>query len=331
MNPVVVGLDVGGTKVAAGLVSVAGDVIAVTEVLTPATSDAEDVFAVVRRAVGEAVASGGGAPIAGIGAGCGGPMTRTGVSPLNIPAWRDFPLGARLEADFGVPAVVDNDAKAMALGEGWLGAAQDRTCFLGMVVSTGVGGGIILDGRLLHGREANAGHIGHIVVNPGGEPCACGGRGCLEAEASGTAIARKAARRVANGEAAGSVLEAAWARGRTGAGSPVAVSSAFGLTAADVAAAARAGDRVAAEVLAESGEYVGLAIADVANLLDLDLAVVGGGVAAAGDLLLGPCRAAASRNARLDHTRGLEVVPAALSRSAGVIGAAALWFRPPNT
>lgn len=329
MNRVVVGLDVGGTKIAAGLVSAAGEVTAATEVPTPATADPEEVFTVAAAAVREVIAAGGGAAVAGVGAGCGGPMTRTGVSPLNIPAWRDFPLGPRLEAAFGVPAVVDNDAKAMALGEGWLGAARGRRCFLGMVVSTGVGGGIVLDGRLLHGRETNAGHIGHVVVNPGGEPCACGGRGCLEAEASGTAIAHKAARRVTNGEARGSLLEDLWARRRADTGSRAVASSAGGLTAADVAAAAGQGDSLAARLMEEAGGYVGLAIADVANLLDLDLAVVGGGVAAAGDLLFGPCREAAARNARLEHALGLEVVPAALGRRAGVVGAAALWFSPP--
>src|SRR5262249_20887176 len=127
-----------------------------------------------------------------VGVGCGGPMTRGGsaVSPLNIPAWRGFPLRARLAERFGLPVYVDNDAKALALGEGWQGAARGRDNYIGMVVSTGIGGGIVLDGRLLDGAAGNAGHIGHITVEPRGHPCACGSRGCLEAEASGTAIAR---------------------------------------------------------------------------------------------------------------------------------------------
>ena len=111
------------------------------------------------------------------------------VSPLNIPVWREFPLRDRLAEVTGLPVVVDNDAKALALGEGWRGAAQGESDFLAMVVSTGVGGGIVLDGRLLHGAEGNAGHIGHVIVEPDGRRCACGARGCLEAEASGTAIA----------------------------------------------------------------------------------------------------------------------------------------------
>jgi len=118
-------------------------------------------------------------------------MTRGGeaVSPMNIGAWRDFPLRSRLEGVVGLPTFVDNDAKALALAEGWRGAAIGHADYLGMVVSTGVGGGIVLDGRLLDGAEGNAGHIGHITVEPDGRRCRCGNRGCLEAEASGTGIA----------------------------------------------------------------------------------------------------------------------------------------------
>jgi len=124
------------------------------------------------------------------GTGCGGPMTSGGalVSPLNIPAWRDFPLHERLSAHLGLPVAVDNDAKALALGEGWTGAAAGERNFIAMVVSTGVGGGIVLDGRLLDGAAGNAGHIGHVIVEPDGRVCGCGARGCVEAEASGTAI-----------------------------------------------------------------------------------------------------------------------------------------------
>jgi glucokinase len=122
------------------------------------------------------------------GVGCGGPMRGGLVSPLNIPAWRDFPLQDRLAAHLGLEVAVDNDAKALALGEGWVGAAAGERDFIGMVVSTGIGGGIILDGRLLDGAAGNAGHIGHVIVEPDGHWCRCGARGCVEAEASGTAI-----------------------------------------------------------------------------------------------------------------------------------------------
>ncbi len=132
----------------------------------------------------------GGRHLAACGVGCGGPMTPGGeeVSPLNIAGWRRFPLRRRLRTLTGLPTYVDNDGKALALGEGWRGAAAGSADFLAMVVSTGVGGGIVLDGRLLEGRLGNAGHIGHVIVEPHGRRCACGAQGCLEAEASGTAI-----------------------------------------------------------------------------------------------------------------------------------------------
>lgn len=125
---------------------------------------------------------------AACGVGCGGPMEGDTVSPLNIPAWRGFALRTRLAEAVGLPVVVDNDAKALALAEGWHGAAAGVANFLAMVVSTGVGGGLVIDGRLLDGRSGNAGHVGHVIVEPDGRRCACGARGCLEAEASGPSI-----------------------------------------------------------------------------------------------------------------------------------------------
>src|SRR5437660_1106964 len=179
-------IDIGGTKVAAGIVGGDGVLLHRVETPTPATTDAEVLFAALLRLVESLPPAG---PVV-CGAGCGGPMTRGGerVSPLNIPAWRHFPLRRRLQQATGLPVFVDNDAKALTLGEGWVGAAAGEQNFIGMVVSTGVGGGIVLGGRLLDGAQGNAGHIGHIIVEPGGRRCACGSRGCLEAEASGIAI-----------------------------------------------------------------------------------------------------------------------------------------------
>lgn len=159
---------------------------------TPVGADAETLFGALSTLVDEVLSSAAtpGSVVA-CGVGCGGPMSQGGelVSPLNIRGWRDFPLRARLAAHTGLPTAVDNDAKALALGEGWRGAARGAPAFLAMVVSTGVGGGIVLDGRLLEGATGNAGHIGHVVVEPDGRRCSCGGQGCLEAEASGSAIA----------------------------------------------------------------------------------------------------------------------------------------------
>lgn len=148
-------------------------------------------WGVVANLIDEVVAAGQGQGLFPVvcGVGCGGPMSRGMVSPLNIPAWRNFALVDRLSRHCRLPVALDNDAKALALGEGWCGAAAGQHQYLAMVVSTGVGGGLVVDGSLLEGRSGNAGHIGHMIVEPGGRTCACGARGCLEAEVSGRAIA----------------------------------------------------------------------------------------------------------------------------------------------
>ena len=180
-------IDIGGTKLAAGLVTADGEVV--TSASAPSRVDDGEALFEVLLALVDSV--GGNGEVAVCGVGCGGPMSAGGeaVSPLNIPAWRDFPLRSRLAEATGLDTFVDNDAKALALGEGWKGAAAGERNFMAMVVSTGVGGGIVLDGRLLDGAGGNAGHIGHVCVEPRGRVCVCGARGCLEAEASGTAIA----------------------------------------------------------------------------------------------------------------------------------------------
>jgi len=185
----VLAIDIGGTKLAVGIIDRAGRIHERHVVPTPVETDGDGLFDALIAAVatlGEVAA------VEAVGAGCGGPMRGAGeaVSPLNIPAWRDFPLKARLTEHFAVPVHVDNDAKALARAEGWLGAAAGVRDFIAMVVSTGVGGGIVVDGRLLEGDDGNAGHIGHVIVEPDGARCGCGARGCVEAEASGTAIER---------------------------------------------------------------------------------------------------------------------------------------------
>lgn len=193
----VLAVDIGATKMAVGVVDETGGVLGRWQAPTGAARpDAEEVFATLAQLVSTALESDLGRGVRAVGVGAAGPMSGVNefVSPLNVPAWRDFPLRRRLAELTRLEVVVDGDAKALAVGEGWVGAAKGVSNYLAMVVSTGVGGGIVLDGRLLDGRLGNAGHIGHVIVVEDGAACACGGRGCLEAEASGGALERRLGR-----------------------------------------------------------------------------------------------------------------------------------------
>ena len=184
-----VALDIGATKLEAALVSRNGNIRRSEDIRTPPGDDAEVLFTEVTRLVEELLNEGQEHPVV-LGVGSAGPLyDHSDVSPLNIPAWRGFPLRRRLEDRFGLTTFLEVDTKALALAEGWRGAAQGSGNYLAMVVSSGIGGGLVLDGRLIEGRTGNAGHVGHVIVEPGGRLCSCGGHGCLEAEASGWAIA----------------------------------------------------------------------------------------------------------------------------------------------
>jgi glucokinase len=303
-------LDIGGTKLAAGLVRPDGSVVEPASVATRGSASADDLFADLATLADRVLAAGNvqASELTGIGVGCGGPMVYPDgvVSPLNIPAWRHFPLRARLQERYGRPALVDNDAKALALGEHWVGAGRGARCLLGMVVSTGVGGGIVEDGRLIHGVGGNAGHVGHVIAFPGGPPCGCGALGCVEGIASGSGLARRARAARAQGLLADLPSEP---------------------TGEHVVSAARAGEPTAARLVEEAGIAVGRGIAAAAALLDLDRVVIGGGVAlGAGALLLDPLRRTLEQDARLDFTRGIErsVMLSDLGLEAALAGAAAL-------
>ncbi len=185
-------IDIGGTKMAAALVDHSGQVTQRGRVSSVGASDGDDLFERLTSIIAPLDLT----SVDVCGVGCGGPMEANGVtvSPLNIEAWSAFPLRSRLETSTSLPVHIDNDAKALALGEGWLGAARGVPNYIAMVVSTGVGGGIVLDGRLLDGEQGNAGHIGHVVVEPEGTDLPGHVRGVLEGEASGTALAFRTGR-----------------------------------------------------------------------------------------------------------------------------------------
>ena len=300
-------IDIGGTKFATGLVEPGGRVISWAQTATPQELDAEQLWrtldAMLTRVLTEAdvdPATG----LAGVGCGCGGPMEWPAgkVSPLNIPAWRAFPLRDRLAERFtGLPVRLHNDAICLAAGEHWRGAGRGRTTMLGIVVSTGVGGGLVLDGRLINGATGNAGHIGHVVVDPDGPPCVCGGQGCVEAIARGPALA-------------------AWAQAQGWRpGQPQ-------VTAKDLADDAAQGHPIGLEAMRRAGHALGIAIASATDLCDLEVVSIGGGLSQAGSLLFDPLEEALRRHVGLDFARDVVVVPAALGQSAGLVGAAALLF-----
>jgi glucokinase len=297
VTDVVLALDVGGTKIAAGLVDQDGAVLRAVRVPTP-VDDAEKTWAAVAEAMDRVLQ---GEVVSGVGIACAGPVDAVAgtVSPINVPLWQEFPLRDRVvDALPGVRVELAGDGVCMALGEHWRGAGQGSRFMVGLVVSTGVGGGLVFGGRAFGGRTGNAGHIGHVVVEPDGIDCTCGGRGCVEVVAGGPRLV-------------------AWAR-RQGWQAPEHAD------AAHLAAAAQHGEEVPRAAFERAGYAVGLAIAATAAVCDLDLAVVGGGVAQAGDLLFDPIRRSLARHAGLSYLEGLRVEPARLGGDAGLVGAAAL-------
>ena len=303
----VLAIDVGGTKIAAGVVEPGGRLAAWAQTETPRGMEAEQLWRTLdvlctnllaEQRIDDPVG------LAGVGCGCGGPLDWPAgrVSPLNIPAWRSFPLRERLLERFGGTTVrLHNDAICMAAGEHWRGAGRGRRNMLGMVVSTGVGGGLVLDGRLINGATGNAGHIGHVVVDPTGPFCTCGGRGCLEAIARGPALAAWA-----QGEG--------WRPGQTE------------VTAKDLADDAAQGHPIGVAAMRRAGGALGIAIASAVQLCDVEVVSIGGGLAQAGPLLFEPLEEALRTHAGLDYARDVPVVAATLGQSAGLIGAAALIF-----
>lgn len=293
-------LDIGGTKIAAGIVDAKGQLLQQNRQPTPRSTDPEEVWAAAERTIAAALAGAGG-EVAGVGISSAGPIHLSDgtISPVNIPAWRGFPVVEKASAAVpGVPVRLAGDGLCMALGEHWRGAGRGAAFMLGMVVSTGVGGGLVLDGVPYSGRTGNAGHVGHTIVDLDGPPCSCGAHGCVEAIASGPHLV-------------------AWARANGWSGTD----------AKELAVAAAAGDDVAVRAFGRGARAVAAMIASVAATCDLDLVVIGGGVANAGPVLFDPLSAALGEYAALDFIRGLRVVPAALGGDAGLVGAAAL-LRP---
>jgi glucokinase len=301
-GPLVAALDIGGTKIAGALVDSQGRLVTRALRPTPAAEDGQTVMRAVAEVIAELRACAHWSAAVAVGIGSAGPVDAAHgtVSPVNVPGWREFPLVARVaEAAGGLPVVLTGDGVAMTAAEHWQGAARGYDNALCMVVSTGVGGGLVLGGTLLPGPTGNAGHIGHISVDLDGDPCPCGSRGCVERIASGPNIARRA-------------LASGWQP-------PPGTAP----TAAAVAASARAGDPLALASFDRAAQALAAGIAATATLVEINVAVIGGGVANAGPLLFAPLRDHLTRSATLSFAAGIDVVPAKLGTDAGLVGAAA--------
>lgn len=311
MDACLLALDIGGTKLATGVVTPAGHAIEASDDPTPVEAAPEQIIDDLFRAAQEAMARAGKGwgDVGAVGVSFGGPVDfpagRT-VTCHHLRGWEGIPLRDIVAERSGLPAIMDNDANAAALGEAAFGAARGFAHVLYLTVSTGIGGGLTLDGRVHRGANSMAGEIGHTLVAPDGPLCTCGRRGCLEAVAAGPAIAR----------AAREALDA-------GQQSSLSSLPRADVTAKQVAEAAPT-DGLAARIMARAGEVLGIAIAGAVNLVNPDIVVIGGGVSAAGDVLFRPLRQAVVRHAVPASTRGLRIVPGELGQSGALLGAAAL-------
>lgn len=310
MTTTVLAIDIGGTKLAAGIVDGSGSILARGEVPTLAAEGPERVLDRIVRLANDVLGAPGGSAdaIQRIGIGCAGPVDRQAgliLNPPNLPGWVRVPLVERIEKALGRPAVLENDANAAALGEFRYGAGKGASSLVYLTVSTGIGGGIILDGKIWHGVKDGAGEVGHMTLLPDGPLCGCGNRGCLEALASGPAIARRAREALATER-------------------PSRLREVGDFTAADVVRLAQEGDALAAEVWDETVRYLGLGVAAIVTILAPGRVVIGGGVAKAGDFLFAPLRREVRRRVRLVAVESVPILPAALGPDVGILGAAAV-------
>ena len=306
-------MDIGGTKILAGTVTEDGQIVATARRPTP-RNDAEDVLHLVAEVVRELV-EGTADPIVGVGVGVAGLVDAERSRVYFAPnlRWSQVPVRALLEAATGLPVVVENDGNIAAWGEYRFGAGRGARDITLVTVGTGIGGGIVIDGRLFRGAHGAAGEIGHLNAVPDGRPCGCGRNGCLEQYASGNALVREARALAADRRAEAGVLLA------LGDGTPE------GVQGEHITEAARAGDPVATEAFSIVGTWLGRGLADLAATLDPEVFVIGGGVSDAGDLLL-----ASARQTLADKLIGQQNRPAPLVKTAeltnlaGLVGAADL-------
>ncbi len=298
-------VDLGGTRLRLAVVDVAGRVLAVERLVTP-QAGAEAVVARIVATGTSLVSRHQGVAVVGVAApGPLDPQRGMVFDTPNLDGFKDFPLGDRLADGLGLPVWLQNDANLAALGEHRFGAGRGADPLIYLTVSTGVGGGIVRGGHIDGGHGGLAGELGHIVVADGGPACNFGHRGCLEGLASGTALARRAVQRLAQGAA-----------------SSLAATPPEDITAAGIARAAADGDPVAADIFATMGRFLGLAVGSLINALDPERVVIGGGLAAAWHLFAPAMGTGIAEIVMVQDRRRISVVPAATGDDAGLLGAA---------
>jgi glucokinase len=312
VDRVVIGVDLGGTNTRTALVARNGDILEKQKEETLATEGHERVIAKLIRNIDRQRAKAGqyGREVAAVGVGAPGVIhEQTGVvvkSP-NFPDWNDLPLKKTLERSLNLPVFIENDANAAALGEQWRGAAKNIRSMIFLTLGTGVGGGIVLDGRIWHGADGMAGEVGHMTIVPEGRKCGCGNSGCLEMYASSRGIVM-----TFKEMCAGKRLDA---------------DNRQELTSARIYQAARGGDTTARRVMQEMGRYLGIGIANLINIFNPEMVVIGGGVKDAWDLFIDATREEVRKRAFAYTAERTKIVPSLLGDDAGMVGAAAVAFQ----
>jgi glucokinase len=316
----IIGVDLGGTNIVVGAMPEDGSrELAIRSEPTHSERGTEAVVdrivAMIAGVISEVMNNSGARPtdFLGVGVGAPGPLDREAGVVIVAPnlGWRDFPLRDRISDAIRLPVTLDNDANCATVGEWWRGAAQGARNVVGLTIGTGIGGGVIVDGKLFHGSSDVAGEIGHTTIDSTGRYCKCGNYGCLEAYASGPAIAQRARealerdeesrlRQLVNGDLAA-------------------------LTAATVYDAAREGDALAREIVRDTARFLGTGIANLLNILNPDVVVVAGGVTQAGETLFEPLRAEVRRRAFRPAVNACRIVPGLLPGTAGMVGAVATF------
>lgn len=315
MKKHVVGIDIGGTKLATVVADDGGNILSKVRRPTQSDKGPEHAIHLLFEMVDQTILQTGLArkDISAIGISCGGPLdTETGVvySPPNLPGWDAFPLKDRLESKFKIPATIENDANACALAEYRFGGGKGYDAVLYMTMSTGIGGGIVINGQIYHGANDSAGEVGHQILLPDGPLCGCGKRGCLEALCSGPAIARRAKEAIQK-EPNTAILTLA--NGEIDA-----------IKSEHVLEAACQGDKLALMLVDETAYYMGWGIANLVNILNPDIVLLGTIAIAAGNLLLEPIRKTVSELAMARPAEAVKIMPAQLGESLGDLAAIAL-------